>query len=207
MSSINRLFFNDYLATVAGYSSYSLSGINRGAYFYSGQTQTAIDYYSNGVKSYIITQVSSGIPVIVGICNSSFTSHHAAVAYAYDQTTGKIYTNMGWGYGSSARLLPSNNGYCYFKSALTFTPTGSHVHSNNYVFRSSFGEQCNYYTCGCSYTFHVHDYSFSFVSMNNAKHKAFCSCGNKQIQPQSLIDGVCVCGYELKSAIIMLRRR
>lgn len=187
---------SSYLSSIS-FSSYSISGLNNESDVTSQATQSVRDSKSTEVWNYVKTQVQNGQPVLVGAANSNFTSHHAFVVYGYDSSSESLLANMGWGYNTNRTkvLLPCLGGlYCYFKSAMVLNVYTT-SHSNNYVFRSSFGDQYNYTCCGCGYTTHVHNCQYLYQNSTRFKHKAYCRCSYYILEPHDFLLGTCACGY------------
>ena len=108
--------------------------MNSYLYDYMGFSNSEIYFetITDNIESYIISKVTQGIPVLIAVEFPDETGH-AFVVYDYDASTGRLFGNMGWGYGDTHVDL-SSMGYTRIKNATTFILDGmSHSHSNNYV--------------------------------------------------------------------------
>ena len=158
---------------------------------------------SNEVRSFVISKLNSGIPVIVGAKSTITNSYHAMIAYDYDSANDKIYCNYGWGYQNYHTYFEDN--FDIYRSALSISFSNSVVHSNNYQFNSAISS-FKFYECGCGYSTHpTHSHNHSYTSAGSLKHKAYCICGSYVTQNHNFtLSDTCLCGQ--KREIILVKK-
>ena len=180
-------YFHYYLMgmmiTEEFYASRVGEGINPFGLGVDGRSQLIEDYLEslNGkltyetvttdVENYIIENVSRGTPVLVAVDLPNQKVGHVLVVYDYDASTGKLYANLGGSDGLTHVDLSSLN-CTSIKNATTFTPTGSHSHSNNYVYLDGSTYCSCYFPC---HPEHEHEYE-ACVGAESTHHVYKCGC-------------------------------
>lgn len=125
-------------------------------YYFKDYLGLSSDYIIGGVdarpsatiRAQVVDLVKQGIPVRLSIKKTSDSnSGHCVIAYDYDEKTDKLYCNFGWG-RDSAHVTIEEKGYDYYNSYTYIRLFTDHVHSDNYVFTHSVGNER--YFCPCN---------------------------------------------------------
>lgn len=175
-SSLHAKLIVDYIGTSSPdgpfvgpstfYNVFSMyfNSINYSSYAY---IRSPVGATSAEVKAWVINQiVNYNRPVILG------TSGHVTVAYYYDSDTDTVYVHNGWLSHSCDPFTTS------FDDAHTIRLTGSHNHSNNYVYSNS-----GFCECGLS----SHEHFFNYISLSSTQHSVNCHCGYYDVEDHSFI--------------------
>lgn len=127
-----------------------------GYYLYNYRGLTTSNFYidsentnSNLVKSFAISKITDGAPVLLRV-SSPTLGCHALVAYDYDSYNDEIYVHPGWrdDEGNSlTHVSLSSLGFNNIVDAISLEINSSHVHSNNYH------SSRNMNVCSCMYSF------------------------------------------------------
>lgn len=152
--------------------------------------------------SFILNEIDSNRPVIVGMYDSSANTNsgHMCIAYDYEVNnngTTTIYYNCGWQNSSKTHAFVNSN---YFISEVTSVNLiSSHSHSGNYIINGQPYCPCKFHI---SHPSHTHDYSYRYTQYNSTFHRVYCMCGanNKQIHSFYIVNDrqICdFCGYVL----------
>lgn len=118
--------FNNYQTTLnLLYGNNTFAKVNQYSQYYTDPNLTQEDYIN-----YIKAKLDLGLPCLVEAWRPDRSSGHLFVAYDYDENG--IYTNYGWGRGSTRVPLGYSN-YTDIVGVADLDFSGEHVHSDNYV--------------------------------------------------------------------------
>ena len=214
MVSISNQSLHAKLITIGadkGYYNFNLANNNAGLSFTKIQdilttylsnvvmyeeSDFSINYEDTNVRDFVISNVTEGIPVLLGITGSR--GGHIVIAYDYDELTDNIYCHFGWGADKTHVTIESEY-FTNYSEAFTLTINKSHLHSNNYGVTTINNNiaTTNYYCYDYSeITLINHTYNYNYVSSGELSHNAYCKCGAFITESHIMFKGACSkCSY------------
>ena len=136
---------------------------------------------TDDVKSFTISAIQSGHPVLLSVAMPNSSTGHAVVAYDYDPETYEIYCH--WGFGADqTHINPEDEDFTIFNNAMIIDFNLEHSHSDNYGVTTITNDiQTTEYYCydDCRILTYqnLHSYDSHCDPYTATQHKAYCECG------------------------------
>lgn len=173
---------------------------------YGQNANESIEDCTYRLKGIIRNAIDEGYPVSISISKNN-TSHHAVVAYDYDDN-GEIYANFGWRSKDSqsmsfhSSLSEYDYNEIYYASVIKMDNV-PYVASNNYDLN---GTKLD--SKGNEYSAHSHSLT-AWNVYNTNMHSCYCTlCGTEFKEMHNYVGSVCAdCGYKKRGGGLIMNTR